>query len=386
MTEPQTMTGPQTLKRAGRTLANIFWLGLKELASLARDPVMIALIVYAFSFSIYSVATGVKLKVANASVAIVDEDRSYLSRRVRYALQEPEFQHPEEIGIAAVDNAMDEGRYIFVLDIPPGFERDALAGRLPVIQLNVDATAMSQAGAGAGYLQAIVREEVEKALNAGAESAAPMRLTMRTQFNPNLDPKRFSAVMQLIIAMTMLGIVLVGAAVIREREHGTLEHLLVMPLGAFEVMTAKVWANGAVILAAAALSLYGMVEGILGVPTAGSNMLFIGGAALYVFAVTSLSILLATIARTMPQFGLLAIPVIVIMNLLSGATTPVEAMPSFFQVVMQASPSTHFIDFAQSVLYRGAGLEIVWRNLVVITGLGVVFFAAALARFRKMLG
>ena len=380
------MTGAQTMTAGRRTLSNIFWLGLKELASLGRDPVMIALIFYAFSFSIYSVATGVKLKVANASVAVVDEDRSYLSRRVRYALQEPEFQQPEEIDIAAVDGAMDEGRFIFVLDIPPGFERDALAGRAPLVQLNVDATAMSQAGAGAGYLQRIVADEVGKALNAGAESAAPMRLTMRTQFNPNLDPKRFSAIMQLIIAMTMLGVVLVGAAVIREREHGTIEHLLVMPLGAFEVMTAKVWANGAVILVAAALSLHLMVEGVLGVPTAGSNMLFLGGAALYVFAVTSLSILLATIARTMPQFGLLAIPVIVIMNLLSGATTPVEAMPEFFQVVMQASPSTHFISFAQSVLYRGAGPEIVWPDLLAIAGLGVLFFIAALARFRKMLG
>ena len=213
-----------------------------------------------------------------------------------------------------------------------------------------------------------------------------MRLTMRTQFNPNLDPERFSAVMQLINSMTMLGVVLVGAAVIREREHGTLEHLLVMPLGAFEVMTAKVWANGVVILVAAALSLYLMVEGILGVPAAGSNVLFLGGAALYVFSVTSLSILLATIARTMPQFGLLAIPVIVIMILLSGSATPVEAMPAFIQHVMQVSPSTHFIDFAQSVLYRGAGMEIVWRDLLIIAGLGVLFFIAALARFRKMLG
>ena len=379
------MTAAQTMTGAQRTLSNVFWLGLKELASLARDPVMIALIVYAFSFSIYSVATGVKLKVANASVAVVDEDRSYLSRRVRHAIQEPEFQYPEEIDIAEVNGAMDEGRFIFVLDIPPDFERDALAGRLPVIQLNVDATAMSQAGAGAGYLQAIVAAEVEKALDAGAESAAPMRLTMRTQFNPNLDPERFSAVMQLINSMTMLGVVLVGAAVIREREHGTLEHLLVMPLGAFEVMTAKVWANGVVILVAAALSLYLMVEGILGVPAAGSNVLFLGGAALYVFSVTSLSILLATIARTMPQFGLLAIPVIVIMILLSGSATPVEAMPAFIQHVMQVSPSTHFIDFAQSVLYRGAGMEIVWRDLLIIAGLGVLFFIAALARFRKML-
>ncbi|MDZ7811498.1 MAG: ABC transporter permease [Arhodomonas sp.] len=177
---------------------------------------------------------------------------------------------------------------------------------------------------------------------------------------------------------TDLSIVLVGAAVIREREHGTLEHLLVMPLTATEIMLSKVWANGAAVLLAASVSLYAVVQWWLGVPVAGSVGLFLAGAALYLFSTTALGILLATLARSMPQFGLLAIPVFVVMILLSGATTPMQAMPELLQHLMQALPAPHFVRFAQAVLYRGAGPAIVWPDLAAIAGLGAVFFAAAL--------
>jgi ABC-2 type transport system permease protein len=124
---------------------------------------------------------------------------------------------------------------------------------------------------------------------------------------------------------------------------------------------------------------------MLGVPIAGSLWLFLSGAALYLFATTSLGILLATVANSMPQFGLLAIPVFVVMNLLSGTTTPLEAMPAWLGMAMQISPSTHFVAAAQSVLYRGAGLDIVWPQLATIFGIGLGFLGVALIRFRAML-
>lgn len=368
------------------SLSKVFWLGLKELASLRRDPVLLLLILYSFSFAVYSVATGAKMELTNASIAIADEDRSELSRSLAAALLPPYFQAPVEIEIAEIDAALDSGRHTFVIDIPPSFERDLLAGRRPAVQVNVDATAMSQAGAGARYIEAVVARET-RLLLARQEATAdlPVELVLRHGFNPNLDSVRFNAVMQVINSITILSIVLVGAAVIREREHGTLEHLLAMPVTALEVMLAKVWANGLVVLLAAAASLLLVVQGGLAVPLAGSLGLFLGGAGLYLFSVTSLGILLATVARTMPQFGLLAIPVFVVMHLLSGATTPLDAMPRLLQSLMQAAPSTHFVAFAQAVLYRGAGLEIVWPSLSVMTALGALFFLAALARFRRML-
>ncbi|WP_027132633.1 ABC transporter permease [Geminicoccus roseus] len=369
-----------------RTLSAAFWLGLKELASLLRDPVLLFLIAYSFSFAIVSVARGARMEVSNAAVGIVDEDRSRLSRAIADALLEPRFQEPVPLELDEVDQAFTLARTTFVLDIPPHFERDVLAGRQPALSLAVDATAIAQAGTGAGYITQIVQQEVAAFLSAAPDGTAlPFGLAVRTAFNPNLDSESFNAVMQLVNSVSILSIILTGAAVIREREHGTLEHLLVMPLKPLEVMLAKIWANGLIVLVAAALSLTVVIRGVLGAEVAGSTLLFVLGTAVYLLAVTSLGIMLATIARTMPQFGLLAIPVFVVMNLLSGSSTPLDAMPPFLQWLMQASPSTHFVAFAQGVLYRGAGLSIVWPQLALILALGSLFFLVALRRFRAAL-
>ena len=365
-------------------LANIFCLGIKELRSLRADPVLIALILYTFTYAVYSVTKDVSFEVLDASVAIVDEDHSELSRRLAAAIMEPYFRPPVLIGPDDVEPAMNNDRYVFVIDIPPRFEEDVLAGRRPSIQINVDATAMTLAGNGAVYLQNILTQEV-LVFQRGREGAAamPINLVMRARFNPNGDSEWFMSVMQVVNNITILSIILSGAAVIREREHGTIEHLLVMPVTSFEIMLAKIWANGLVIAVAAILSLWFVVRWFLGVPIAGSIALFVAGTLLYQFSVTALGILLATFASSMPQFGLLAIPVIVIMDLLSGSTTPMESMPSWLQTVMQIAPSTHFIRFSQAVLYRGAGFDIVWIDLLVLSAIGLAFFLVSLARFRR---
>jgi ABC-2 type transport system permease protein len=365
-------------------LGNTFRLGIKELRSLLADPVLLLLIVYTFTFAVYSVATGVKFEVQNASIAVVDEDQSEVARRIRGALLPPFFKEPETIQFNEIDKAMDSGRFVFVIAIPPNFEKDLLAGRSPEIQLDVDATAMTQAGNGAVYLQNIVSQEVVNFAQRREDgSSLPINLLVRDKFNPNLESTWFTAVMQVINNITILSVILTGAALIREREHGTVEHLLVMPVTPQEIMLAKIWANGLVIVVAAVLSLLFVVQAFLQVPIAGSVALFVLGAVFYLFSVTALGIVLATFASSMPQFGLLVMPVLVIMNLLSGSTTPMESMPIWLQWVMQLSPSTHFVAFSQAVLYRGAGPEIVWPSLVSMATISAAFFVLAHLRFRK---
>lgn len=364
-------------------LSNVFRLGLKELSSLRADPALIILILYVFTVAVYSVATGAKLEVANASVAYVDYDRSALTRRILGAILPPTFNAPEQISANQINSMMDKGRYVFVLSFPPNFEADVLAGRQPQIQLNVDATAMAQAGNGTVFLQQIISEEIAKFVSGGdSTTAMPINLVVTPRFNPNLNSVWFSSVMQIINNITILSVLLTGAALIREREHGTIEHLLVMPVSPSEIMVAKIWANGLVIIVAAVLSLWLVVQTLLGVPVAGSIPLFVAGSVLYLVSMTGLGILLATFTTSMPQFGLLALPVLVIMNLLSGSVTPIESMPVWLQNVMQASPSTHFVAFAQAILYRGAGLETVWGSLAVMLGLSALFFLVSLKRFR----
>ena len=369
-----------------RWIANIYRLGVKEIFSLLRDPVLMGLIFYTFTFAIYTVANGVRTELNNASIAVVDEDRSGLTTQITGAFLPPYFKTPEVIGLRTVDPGMDAGRYTFVLDIPPGFEADVLAGRNPEIQLNVDATAMTIAGNGTTYISSIVNAELLKFVSRSSGAVGlPVDLQVRAKYNPNLYSAWFMAVMQIINNLTILAIILSGAAVIREREHGTLEHLLVMPVTSSEIMLAKIWANGLVIVLAAVLSLQFIVQGLLGVPILGSIMLFALGSVVYLFAVTAMGVTLSTLATTMPQFGLLSIPVFVVMNLLSGGITPLESMPPALQNAVQVLPSTHFIKFAQAVLYRGAGVEIVWPQLLATAGIGLAFFAFGLARFRATL-
>jgi ABC-2 type transport system permease protein len=369
-----------------RWFLNVFRLGRKELVSLARDKVLVIFIIYSFSFSIYSIATGIKTDVANAPLAIVDSDRSALSARLRDGFLKPYFRRPELIDRADVDRLMDRSAYTFVLDIPPNFEADVLRARPPRVQLNVDATAMTQAGIGSSYIQSIVQQEVQAHLQSRRiETQMPVTAISRAYFNPNLDGIRFHSVMAVVENVTMLAILVVGAAVIREREHGTIEHLLVMPIRASEIAAAKIWATSAVILVASGLSLAFVVEQLLKVPIAGSIPLFLTGTAVYLFAVTSLGILLATVANTMPQFSLLAIPVFLILNMLSGAASPIEGMPEPLQVAIQVSPTMHYIKLAQSVLYRAAGFDAVWPHFASLAALGGLFLAVALARFRRML-
>lgn len=370
-----------------RSLVAIWALGLKELASLRRDIVLVLLIVWAFSGSVYSVATGLNTDVVNAAVGIVDADRSALSHRLRDALQPPLFQPPADLAAEEVQAAFDTGRFTFIVEIPPGFEADLLRGRRPQIQLSVDATAMNIAGIGTMDIQIIVQQEVAAYLAARGVTLAGERVSAvaRVMFNPNLEGVRTVAIMEILQNITVLAIILVGAAVIREREHGTIEHLLVMPVRPTDIVLAKIWANGFVILLAVWLSLEVVIRRLLAVPVEGSVALFLLGTAIYLFAATSLGILLATIARSMPQFGLLAIPLFIALNLLSGATTPLDSMPEGLVRIMQFSPTTQFIAASQAILYRGAGLEAVIGQFLAVAATGGLFLTLALARFRAML-
>jgi ABC-2 type transport system permease protein len=367
-------------------ILNVARLSMKELRSLFGDVPLMALIIFAFTIAIYSTAKGVKAEVANASVGIIDSDQSALSRRLRDAIRAPYFKTPQDITHQEAGPALDRSDLIFVIDIPPRFEADVLAGRSPAIQVIVDATAMTQAGLGVVYLNEIFMKELLDFFHQqGIETMLPAPPVIRLLFNPNNQSHWFTSIMQIVTNVTVLAIILVGAAVIREREHGTIEHLLVMPVRPSEIAMAKILANGGVILLAVAMSLWLVVHLWLGVPLAGSVPLFLCGTALYLFAVTALGILLATTASSMPQFGLLAAPVYVVLYLLSGAATPVESMPELIQSIVQISPTTQFVKFTQAVLYRGAGLDIVLRQLLAVAAAGAVFLFIALTRFRSML-
>ena len=368
------------------SLSNIRRLGIKELWSLARDPMMIVLILYTFTVSIYVAATAMPETLHHAAIAVVDEDGSALSARIVSAFRPPWFAVPALIDPAEADARMDRGESTFVLDLPPGLQRDVLAGRSPTIQLSIDATRMSQAFTGNVQIQRILATEIAGFVRRDeGVTRLPVGLDLRMRFNPNLEQAWFGALMEIINNVTLLSLILTGAALIREREHGTIEHLLVMPVSPAEIMLGKVWSMGLVVLLAALGSLAGVVQIALQVPVQGSVALFLALVALHLFATTSMGIFLATLARSMPQFALLLVLVLLPLQLLSGGMTPRESMPQLVQQVMLAAPTTHFVTAGQAILYRGAGLDVVWPQMLAIAAIGATLFTTALARFRKTL-
>ena len=366
------------------SLSSIFWLGTKELRALGKDLMMVLFIVWSFGFSIYTQSTGGGETVNNAAIAIVDEDQSHLSRSIAGLFYPPYFQAARSISASEIDRAMDMGLYTFIMVIPPGFEKDTRMGRDTEIQLNVDATASQQASLGSGYIQSMVTSEVSRYRKEFARTTGlSSDLVIRRAFNPNGTQSWFRAVVGLADQLSMLIIILTGAALLREREHGTIEHLLVMPLTAFDIALAKVWANGLVIVVAFVCSLLFVVEGALDVPIAGSRGLLLLGTVIYVFAGAAIGILLGTVARTMAQFALLMIMVVMPMMMLSGGMSPVESQPQWVQYVTWFLPSRHYVSFTQAIVYRGADFSMVWKEFATVLVMGVVLLTMSLIGFRR---
>ena len=365
-------------------ISHIYRLGIKELWSLWRDPIMLILILYAFTAMIYVAASALPDALNKVPISIVDEDKSPLSARIISAFHPPQFIPPAQISLSDIDVGLDAGDFTFSLDIPPNFQSDVLAGRTPAIQLNVDATRITQAFTGTAYVHQIVTGEVNEFIQRyRGNTIPPIDLITRVRFNPNLSESWFGAIMEIVEMITMLSIILAGAALIREREHGTIEHLLVMPVTPTEIMLSKIWSMGLVVLIASTFSLQFIVQGLLGVPIEGSVLLFIALTALFLFSMTSLGIFLATIAHNMPQFGLLMMLILLPMLMLSGMVTPIESMPSLAANIMKIAPTTHFAAAAQAILYRGAGFDVIWPQALALAVIGTVLFIASLTHFRK---
>ncbi len=370
-------------------LARVYYLGIKELRSFSKDKVLIIFVVYTFSLGVYLSASRKSDSLHNVTLSVVDEDHSVLSDRLVSSFFPPQFFTPEVIEIDKMESGLDSGNYTFALNIPVNFQSDVLHGNTPTIQLNVDATRMSQAFNGSAYIQSILLKETSLFLQRNDNDhnlgTSLVSLIRRSSFNPLLDHKWFGGIIEVINNITMLSIALVGAALIREREHGTLEHLLVMPVNSMEIMISKVWSMAVIVLIATAMAIFFIIKGTLAIPIAGSLPLFFFATLLHLFAVTSLGIFLSTLAQSMSQFALLLILFIIPLQILSGGHTPRESMPPLVQDIMLAAPNTHFVKVSQSILFKGANLAVVWPNLLALVVIGSILLYFSHAKFKQSL-
>jgi ABC-2 type transport system permease protein len=366
-----------------RKLWHIYRLGLKELISFRFDYVLVVLVIYSFTVMVIVPAKGTGVQVRNSSVAYVDEDQSPLSKRIIDSIQMPFFKKPQAIIYHNINQVLDRGEYIFVLHIPSGFQKDLLAGKNPDISIDVDATAIGHAKLGTTYLSHIINQEINTFLLGSQKPAdPPIQMNTRIMYNPNNENSWFMGVVLLTHMITLLSIVLPAAALIKEKERGTVEHLLVMPLVPLEITIAKVWANSFIVLMGIMFALFFSIKWVIGAPIHGSLFIFFLGTIVFLYATTELGVFLATIAKNQPQAGLLSMPIIVPISMLSGGTSPFESMPRFLQIIMQFAPTTHYMEFCSRVLFRDAGIGVVWPQLLAMAAIGTVLFIGAMMRFR----
>lgn len=368
-----------------RTFLNIYNLMIKELKIVLYDKGMLIFIVYVFSVAIYIGGTKTSTELKNGSIAFVDSDKSQLSQRLIDAFYKPRFNTPDIISYYDIDKKMDSGYYTFIVLIPSEFEKDVLSNNVPEIQVNIDATRMTQAGIGASYVRNIINQEIETFLKKSSENSFNPKLVTRYKYNQNLTGDWFGSINEIINNIVMISILLSAASLVREREHGTIEHLMVMPLSSFEIMISKILAVCIIVLIGVCFSIFFIVEILLQIPISGSIVLYLFSTFLVLFATTSMGVFIGTVVKNMPQLGMVFILTILPLMMLSGTMSPYESMPLVLQYLMNLMPTSHFVELSQAILFRDAGITIVYKQMINIFLIGVVFFTITLLIFKKSL-
>ena len=363
----------------------------KEILQLSRDKVLLFLVLYAFSADIYNAGSGVTLQLKRAATAVHDLDHSFASRELMGRFQPPHFSIIGEVANEAAGlQLLDRGTAMAVIAFPPQFQRDLLRGRTVTVQMQVDATNSVLGFLASSYASEIVGEYSLEAgmkragLSPGAQLQAPVVLNdYRVWFNPNQRDDWFMSISELLNVITAFAILLPAAALVREKERGTIEQLLVSPLTAFQVLFPKIISMTAVILAATAISVFGILQPLFEVPLRGSLMLFFAVTMLYVFCIAGLGLFIGTVTRNLSQASMLAILTLAPMMFLSGVWTPPEAMPALVRYAMYISPLHYYVDASYAILLKGAGINVIGHSLVGIVLLGGLLFGLGLWRFRS---
>lgn len=363
----------------------------KELMQLFRDIPLIAFLIYSFTLAIFVTGNGMKTQLRNAGLVVYDADRSVSSRELISRFHPPYFRFDGELAHRDEEfQRLDRGSSMMVLDIPTRFHEALVAGEPTAVQLLVDTTNSPQGLSAAGYAARIVGQfgqEVALARNGLTDSSltsVPMILSdHRVWFNQDQNETWFESMSHLLRMITIFSVLLPAAALVREKERGTVEQLLVSPLTPAQIILPKVVAMTLVILVATAVALFGVMRPAFGMPIRGSIGLLFSLTALFIVATAGMGVFAATVTRNQAQVGMLTLLVVAPMLLLSGIFTPLEMMPAWVRHLMALSPLRYFIDIANGILLKGIGIEMLWTQALSMGLVGGSLFGFGLWRFRR---
>ena len=369
----------------------LFVMTRKEMLQLSRDVPIVLFLVYSFTLAVYLTGNGIRSQLQNARLLVLDADHSFSSRELIHRFQPPFFRLEGEIADPQEGlRSLDEGNVMAVLEIPPRFHEQLATGEPTAVQLLVDTTNSPQGLSAASYAARIVArfgQEMAPVRVGGTEKSSqnlPVIVSdHRVWYNPDQNDTWFESVAHLLRQITIFAILLPAAALVREKERGTVEQLLVSPLTPFQIMLPKVLAMTMAILCATAVALFGVIRPVFGVPFKGSVVLFFTLTALFVFTTAGMGLAAATLTRNQAQVGMMTLLVVAPMLMMSGLMTPMEAMPAWARHLMIWSPLRYFVEIAQGILLKGIGLSILWDSVLAMALLGGGLFGFGMWQFRR---
>lgn len=363
----------------------------KELLQLSRDVPIGLLLVYSFTLAVYLTGNGIRSQMHNAGLLVLDADHSFSSRELIHRFQAPFFRLEGEIADPQEGlRWLDRGKAMVVLETPPRFHEQLARGEPTAVQLLVDTTNAPQGLSAASYAARIVGQFGQEAALArmlgtdrSSENLPVIVSDHRVWYNPDQNDSWFESISHLLRQITIFAILLPAAAMVREKERGTVEQLLVSPLTPFQIMLPKVLAMTLVILCATAVALFGIMRPAFGVPIKGSITLFFSLTALFVFTTAGMGLAAATLTKNQAQVGMMTLFVVAPMLLLSGLVAPVEALPAWTRHLMLLSPLRYFIEIANGILLKGTDLSTLWDSVLAMALLGGVLFGFGMWKFRR---
>lgn len=364
---------------------------VKELLQLSRDTALILFMVYAFTLDIYLSGSGTTFELMKAAIFVHDEDHSRSSRELAQKFMPPSFELKGELKHGSEgERLLDENKAMGILSIPPRFHERLQKGEPTSVQLQIDATNTVLGTLAGLYGMRIVGDYGFEATKERMgwdertlEQVPRVEDAHHVWFNQNQNDTWFMSIAEMLNIITLFAIMLPAAAMVREKERGTVEQLLVSPLTPFQIMFPKVVAMAIAIVAGTGLCVGVILKGCFNVPMRGSVPLFLALTGLYVFATAGLGLFIATISRNLGQASMMAIVSYAPMIFLSGAWTPPEAMPRFMQWTMVLSPLHYYIDVSFGIFLKGATLFSLWYSVLCIGLFGSILFGLGIWRLRR---
>lgn len=356
-------------------MSRVFWAIVgKELLAFIRSWQLVLVVLYSFSINVYISGSGIEIKPSNVAVGYVDYTGGGISQNILTRLHAPEFLPPRRFtSQETLSRAIYDKEIIVGIVFDPDFEKQWRKEQKSQINVLLDATAASQAYTTLGYLQDIVLDT--------AAPNIPIEIASHKLFNENADNHTFMALTELLSIITMLTVILTAIVFVREKEQGTWDIMLLMPVDPKLIILAKSFSQIVIVMVGVVISLGFIVFGIFSTPVNGSFWAYMLLTFFYVWASAGIGLFIAAVARDVMQVAQLSIIVMMPLIFLSGAWTPIYAMHPVLQILSLFSPLRYYIEGTESIFYRGTEWMDLWPYFLGVISVGGIMY---LIGFRKI--